>query len=135
MFTEDCVPRFQFCFNVFSSRCTDCRSLVNRAIEVQNPKQVRAELVTESAIFFQFQICKPAFLFDRISHELSDDLVRLPEWKSTQHKIVSEIAKAVRAMATAGALDAVTEEVIRDYVVRRKLLTRSTCSRMTDSSG
>ena len=42
-----------------------------------------------------------------------------------QDKRVGEVAKAVRAMAAAGVLDAVTEEIVRDYVTRRKLLSKS----------
>ena len=42
-----------------------------------------------------------------------------------EDKRVGEVAKAVRAMATAGVLDAVTEEIVRDYVTRRKLLSKS----------
>lgn len=63
----------------------------------------------------------PSFAFD------SDDplaAIRRVEHVS-EDKRVGEIAKAVRAMAAAGVLDAVTEEIIRDYVVRRKLLLRS----------
>ncbi len=40
-------------------------------------------------------------------------------------KRVGEVAKAVRVMATAGVLDAVTEEIVRDYVTRGKLLSKS----------
>jgi hypothetical protein len=42
-----------------------------------------------------------------------------------EDKRVGEAAKAVRAMAAAGVLNAVTEEIVRDYVTRRKLLSRS----------
>jgi len=42
-----------------------------------------------------------------------------------EDKTVGEVAEAVRAMAAAGVLDAVTEEVVRDYVTRRKLLSKS----------
>jgi hypothetical protein len=44
-----------------------------------------------------------------------------------EDKRVGEVAKTVRAMAAAGALDAVTEEIVRDYVTRRKLLSKSAC--------
>lgn len=42
-----------------------------------------------------------------------------------EDKRVGEIAKVVRAMAAAGVLDAVTEGLVRDYVTRRNLLSRS----------
>lgn len=42
-----------------------------------------------------------------------------------EDKRVGEVARAVRAMATAGVLDAVTEEIVRDYVTRRNLLSKS----------
>ncbi len=42
-----------------------------------------------------------------------------------EDKRVGEIAKVVRAMAATGVLDAVTEEIVRDYVTRKKLLSRS----------
>ena len=42
-----------------------------------------------------------------------------------EDKRVGEIAKVVRNMAATGVLDAVTEEIVRDYVTRRKLLSRS----------
>jgi hypothetical protein len=42
-----------------------------------------------------------------------------------EDKKVGEVAKAVRAMAAAGVLDAVTEEIVRDYVTRRRLLSKS----------
>lgn len=42
-----------------------------------------------------------------------------------EDKRAGEVSKAVRAMAVAGVLDAVTEEIVRDYVTRRKLLSRS----------
>jgi hypothetical protein len=42
-----------------------------------------------------------------------------------EDKRVGEVGQAVRAMAAAGVLDAVTEEIVRDYVTRRKLLGRA----------
>lgn len=42
-----------------------------------------------------------------------------------EEKRVGEVAKAIRSMTTAGVLDAVTEEIVRDYVTRRKLLSKS----------
>ena len=42
-----------------------------------------------------------------------------------EDKRVGEIAKVVRAMAATGVLNAVTEEIVRDYVTRRELLSRS----------
>jgi hypothetical protein len=42
-----------------------------------------------------------------------------------EDKRVGEVAQAVRAMGAAGVLDAVTEEIVRDYVTRRKLLSKS----------